>query len=96
MAGGAHRLFGATDEPALFLNRTGVRLSGRPIDAVIARVGAEAGVELSAHVLRPTFVTNLVRGGHDVVLVAELAGHGRLDTTRRYSLPSAADREAVI
>lgn len=63
---------------------------------MITRVGAQAGVELSAHVLRHTFVTNLVRAGHDVVLVAELAGHRRLDTTRRYSLPSAADREAAV
>jgi len=47
-------------------------------------------------VLRHTCVTNLVRAGHDVVLVAEIAGHRRLETTRRYSLPSAADREAAM
>jgi site-specific recombinase XerD len=41
-------------------------------------------------------VTNLVRGGSDLVLVAELAGHRRLETTRRYSLPSAADRQAAM
>jgi len=38
----------------------------------------------------------LVRGGNDLVLVAELAGHRRLETTRRYSLPSAADRQAAM
>jgi hypothetical protein len=31
-----------------------------------------------------------------VVLVAEIAGHRRLDTTRRYSLPSEADRDAAV
>jgi integrase/recombinase XerC len=31
-----------------------------------------------------------------VVMVAELAGHRRLDTTRRYSLPSQADRQAAM
>jgi integrase/recombinase XerC len=41
-------------------------------------------------------VTNLVRGGNDLVLVAELAGHRRLETTRRYSLPSEADRQAAM
>ena len=41
-------------------------------------------------------MTNLVRGGNDLVLVAELAGHRRLETTRRYSLPSAADRQAAM
>jgi hypothetical protein len=34
--------------------------------------------------------------GNDLVLVAELSGHRRLETTRRYSLPSAADRQAAM
>ncbi len=59
-------------------------------------LAAVAGVEASAHVLRHTCLTNLVRSGADVVLVAELAGHRRLDTTRRYSLPSEADRDAAV
>ncbi len=46
--------------------------------------------------LRHTCLTNLVRGGEDLVMVAELAGHRRLDTTRRYSLPSQADRQAAM
>jgi len=37
-----------------------------------------------------------LRSGADVVLVAEIAGHARLDTTRRYSLPSDADRDAAV
>jgi hypothetical protein len=36
------------------------------------------------------------RAGNDVVLVAELAGHLRLETTRRYSLPSHADRQQAM
>jgi hypothetical protein len=30
------------------------------------------------------------------VLVAEIAGHKRLETTRRYSLPTERDREAAM
>jgi hypothetical protein len=41
-------------------------------------------------------VTNLIRSGADVVMVAEIAGHRRLDTTRRYSLPSQADKDAAL
>jgi site-specific recombinase XerD len=48
----------------------------------VRRVAARARLELSAHVLRHTFVTGLVRAGN-LVLVAELAGHRRLETTRR-------------
>jgi hypothetical protein len=31
-----------------------------------------------------------------VVLVAEIAGHRHLDTLRRYSLPSEADKDAAL
>ena len=37
-----------------------------------------------------------MREGHDVVLVAELMGHARLETTRRYTKPSEADRQNAI
>ncbi len=86
----------AAAERALFTAARGGRLSPRAIDRVVRGMGARAGIALSAHVLRHTWVTNLVRGGHDVVLVAELAGHRRLETTRRYSLPSHADRQAAM
>ncbi len=41
-----------------------------------------------------TCLTNLVRQGNELVLAAEIAGHKRLETTRRYSLPSAKDCES--
>ncbi|MBW3607978.1 MAG: tyrosine-type recombinase/integrase, partial [Actinobacteria bacterium] len=63
---------------------------------VVRKVARAAGLELSAHVLRHTCITKLVRRGSDVVLVAELAGHRRLETTRRYSLPSDADRQLAM
>jgi site-specific recombinase XerD len=83
-------------DPALFVGPQGRRLSARTVDLVIRNTASRAGLRLSAHVLRHTCVTNLVRGGNDIVLVAELAGHRRLETTRRYSLPSAADRQAAM
>ena len=92
----AARLDSAHDADALWLSRSGRRLSPRAIDTVVRTLAADAGVDASAHVLRHTCLTNLVRSGADVVLVAELAGHRRLDTTRRYSLPSDADRDAAV
>lgn len=85
-----------TSSPALFVTTAGNRLSVRSLDRVVRSTGAAAGVALSAHVLRHTFVTRLVRSGVDVMLVAELAGHRSLETTRRYSLPSAEDRAAAV
>jgi Phage integrase family len=57
---------------------------------------AAIDLELAAHVLRHTYLTNLVRRGHDLVLVAEVAGHKHLETTRRYRLPSPEDRDSTL
>jgi len=83
-------------ERAFFLGRGGRRLSKRSVDDVVRGLGEDAGVKLSAHVLRHTFLTRMVRQGSDLVLVAELAGHRRLETTRRYSLPSDIDRLLAV
>jgi site-specific recombinase XerD len=88
--------FSQTSEPAVFLNQKGKRLSARAIDLAIRRIGVGAHLKLSAHVLRHTCLTNLVRRGNDLVLVAEIAGHKRLETTRRYSLPSLEDRQNAM
>jgi site-specific recombinase XerD len=74
----------------------GGRLSTRGVDRMVARLGAGVGVTLSPHTLRHTFVTRLIRSGADVVLVAELAGHRSLETTRRYALPTQEDRESAV
>lgn len=73
----------------LFVSQQNVRLSVQSIDHAIRQLGKQAHVELSSHSLRHTFVTRLIRSGIDVVIAAELAGHSRLETTRRYSLPTA-------
>ena len=86
----------AEGERAVFVGRTGRRLSKRSVDEVVRGLGKDAGVQLSAHILRHTFLTRMVRQGSDLVLVAELAGHRRLETTRRYSLPSDIDRLLAV
>lgn len=83
-------------DSGLFLSLKGRRLSTRAIDLVLRQLGADANLEVSAHILRHTCLSNLVRRGNDLILVAEIAGHKRLETTRRYSLPSAEDRENAM
>ena len=36
------------------------------------------------------------RGGTDLVAVADMLGHARLDTVRLYTHPTAADRERAL
>lgn len=67
----------ASEVGALWLSRQSTRMSSRAIDLVIRRLAKDAGLVLSAHTLRHTAVTNLIRSGADVVLVAEIAGHRR-------------------
>jgi site-specific recombinase XerC len=73
----------ADGERALFTGPQGRRLSARAVDLVVRNVAAQAELKLSAHTLRHTCVTNLVRSGNDLVLVAELAGHRRLELRPR-------------
>jgi site-specific recombinase XerD len=93
---GERKRLAAEGERAVFVGRGARRLSKRSVDDVVRGLGEDAGVKLSAHVLRHTFLTRMVRQGSDLVLVAELAGHRRLETTRRYSLPSDADRLLAV
>ena len=89
---------GAQDTPALFLNQRGQRLSVRGVHDIVTAIAAAAGLDdhATVHVLRHTFATTLVRGGTDLVIVAELLGHARLETTRAYTRPSAEDRTRAL
>lgn len=89
--------------PPLFLNRRGGRLSDRAVHDLISRIAADAdlvdddGRPVSPHVLRHTFATNLLReSGVDIVTVAQLLGHSRVDTTRRYTLPTEEALERAV
>ena len=82
------------DTPALFLNQRGGRLSVKGAHEIITTIATAAGLEddeITAHALRHTFATRLVRGRTDLVIVAELLGHARLETTRAYSRPTRQD-----
>jgi site-specific recombinase XerD len=89
---------GANDSPALFLNQRGQRLSVRGAHDIVTTIAAAAGLDdhATVHVLRHTFATTLVRGGTDLITVAELLGHARLETTRAYTRPSAEDRTRAL
>ncbi len=85
--------------PALLLNRCGQRLSVRGASDIIRDIAADANLDeehITAHVGRHTFATTLIRGGTDLVAVADMLGHARLDTVRLYTHPSAADRERAL
>ena len=81
---------------ALFPGSAGGHLTDRSLRRSLVAVGRAVGLRLSPHTLRHTYVTRLVRQGVDLPTVAELAGHCRLETTRRYARPSEEDRQAAV
>ena len=83
-------------DEALFLNPQGKRLTTASLDLIVRKIGQGCGLMLSAHVLRHTCLTNLVRNGNDLVVVAEIGGHKRLETTRKYTLPTLSDKERAL
>lgn len=87
---------GVEVEEALFLNPQGRRLTTSSIDLIVRKIGESCGLSISSHLLRHTCLTNLVRNGSDLVLVAEIGGHKRLETTRRYTLPTLTDKEIAL
>lgn len=85
---------GAGASSALLLNRRGGRLTARGASDIIRAIAADANLDsehITAHVGRHTFATTLIRGGTDLVAVADLLGHARLDTVRLYTHPTQAD-----
>lgn len=91
---------------AFFLSRTGRRLSRRRIQEIVEESIHELKNKpeflylhekgLSAHKLRHTFGTRLVKEGVDLVTIQELMGHANLNTTQIYTHVNDKQKEKAM
>jgi integrase/recombinase XerD len=77
------------DEPALFLNHRGDRLTRQGFWLILKQWAKEAGIEsaITPHTLRHSFAMHMLRNGVDLRAVQQLLGHAHISTTQVYTYP---------
>ena len=84
------------EEPALYLNHHGERLTRQGFWLILKGYSKVAGIDdISPHTLRHSFATHLLNNNADLRVVQELLGHSNISTTQIYTHVSRERLRAV-
>lgn len=87
----------ARNVTAVFLNRSGGRLTDRSVRNIVKLYSTAINGDSSVHPhsFRHAYATHLLADGADLRSIQELLGHARLSTTQRYTQIALADLMAT-
>jgi integrase/recombinase XerD len=90
---GRMQLLRDAEEPALFLNHRGHRLTRQGLWLIVKHYVREVGIveDVTPHTLRHTFATHLVERKTDLEYVQEILGHASISTTQVYTQVGKAE-----